>query len=217
MKQFCLLVYLLTAYSGFLFSQDIIVKKNGDQTQAKVTEVTETQIKYKTWDNLDGPVYSISTSAVSEIKYQNGKTDVFSNSNPPPQTRSVTPQTPTGRAPKYKGEIIGGSIMTALGPICLIPGAILVIAGVGLNEDTYDVYGNQVYGTGNGYLISGSILIAAGVAFAVAGPILLSRGLYLKRGGRPVTLNLRPIDSKFDMSFRAKINQTKLAGVSLNF
>ena len=36
-------------------AQDIILKKNADEIQAKVLKVSDTQIEYKKWDNLDGP------------------------------------------------------------------------------------------------------------------------------------------------------------------
>ena len=38
-------------------AQDIILKKNADEIQAKVLKVTETEIEYKKWENLDGPIY----------------------------------------------------------------------------------------------------------------------------------------------------------------
>lgn len=61
------------------FCQDIITLKNGDEIETKVTEISEHQIKYKEFDNLDGPVYAVSKSKIFMIKYKNGKKDVFSN------------------------------------------------------------------------------------------------------------------------------------------
>jgi len=69
---FCL---LLTGLESF--SQDVIILKNGDEIQSKVTEVLTDIIKYKKWNNQDGPVYSSNKADVFMIKYQNGTKDVF--------------------------------------------------------------------------------------------------------------------------------------------
>lgn len=59
------------------FSQDIITLKTGDEIISKVLEVTTDQIKYKKWDNIEGPTYTSLKSEVFMIKYQNGTKDVF--------------------------------------------------------------------------------------------------------------------------------------------
>ena len=58
-------------------AQDVITKKNGDEIQAKITEVGQNEIKYKRFDNPDGPVYTIGKSDVFMVKYENGTKDVF--------------------------------------------------------------------------------------------------------------------------------------------
>ena len=40
-------------------------------------EVTTSEIKYKKFDNLDGPTFSILKSEVLIIRYKNGTKDVF--------------------------------------------------------------------------------------------------------------------------------------------
>lgn len=69
---FCLLLIGLNS-----FSQDVIILKNGDEIQSKVMEVSTDIIKYKKWDNQDGPIYSSNKLDVFMIKYQNGRKDVF--------------------------------------------------------------------------------------------------------------------------------------------
>lgn len=59
------------------FSQDIITKKTSEDIQAKVLEVTTTEIKYKKFDFQDGPTYSIPKSEVMMIRYENGTKDIF--------------------------------------------------------------------------------------------------------------------------------------------
>ena len=62
--------------------QDIITKKNGDDIQAKVLEITLTELKYKNFNNLNGPLISILKSDVIFVKYENGTKDVFAEEKP---------------------------------------------------------------------------------------------------------------------------------------
>lgn len=60
------------------FCQDILVfRENGSELKTKVLEITDAVIKYKKWDNLDGPTYSIPITTISRITYKNGQQDVF--------------------------------------------------------------------------------------------------------------------------------------------
>ena len=65
-------------------AQDIILKKNADEIQAKVLKVTETEIEYKKWENLDGPIYTIPANEIFIIKYQNGSKDIIRPTPPAP-------------------------------------------------------------------------------------------------------------------------------------
>lgn len=60
-----------------LRAQDIIIKNNGDEIKSKVIEINDNEIKYKTFENLDGPLYTMKKSEVFMIRYQNGGKDVF--------------------------------------------------------------------------------------------------------------------------------------------
>ena len=68
---------ILTLISLTAFSQDIIVKKNGDEIESKVLEITLEVVKYKKYDNLEGPTISILKTEIFMIKYENGTKDVF--------------------------------------------------------------------------------------------------------------------------------------------
>lgn len=74
-----------------LDAQDFITKKTGEDIKAKVTEVGRTEVKYKKYDNLDGPVYTIPVSEILVIRYENGTNDVFNvSSAPAPTSASVS-------------------------------------------------------------------------------------------------------------------------------
>jgi len=77
MKKILLSVITLcfSVLSGF--SQVVITTKSGESIQAKVIEVGPAQIKYKKFDNPDGPLYWILNSSVLMVKYQNGTVEVF--------------------------------------------------------------------------------------------------------------------------------------------
>jgi hypothetical protein len=59
------------------YSQDVITKKTSEDIQAKVLEVTTTEIKYKKFDNINGPTYTLLKSEVLMIRYENGTKDIF--------------------------------------------------------------------------------------------------------------------------------------------
>lgn len=59
------------------YSQDKIVKKNGNSFDAKIVEVNASGITYKELDYLDGPTHSLNKSEIYQINYSNGKTEVL--------------------------------------------------------------------------------------------------------------------------------------------
>jgi hypothetical protein len=70
--------FILTAISfHFSFSQDIITKKDGVDIKAKVMEVSATEVRYKKFENLNGPVYSLAITEIYMVKYENGEKDLF--------------------------------------------------------------------------------------------------------------------------------------------
>lgn len=71
-----LLLFLCVCYSN-MFSQDTLFHKSGEIQAVKVSEINPQLIKYKKFENLNGPVYSISISDVQRIKYSGGQIDSF--------------------------------------------------------------------------------------------------------------------------------------------
>jgi hypothetical protein len=63
-------------------AQDTIYERSGNIFNGKVTEVTQSEIKYKKTTNADGPTYTLNKEDVTLIHYKNGSKDVFvSNPN----------------------------------------------------------------------------------------------------------------------------------------
>ena len=77
MKRILFVILTLGLFTTTIFSQDIITKKTGEDISAKISEVTQTEIKYKKFDNLEGPIFSILKSEVLMIRYENGTKDIF--------------------------------------------------------------------------------------------------------------------------------------------
>ncbi len=77
-KTLLLTVQILIA--TFCFSQDVIIKTNGDEIKSKILEVSQNEIKYKVFDYQNGPSYTISKSDIFMVRYENGTKDIFNDS-----------------------------------------------------------------------------------------------------------------------------------------
>jgi len=80
MKTFGLFI-LIAIFSFAGFSQDTLYTTGGKVITGKVTEISQTEIKYKSASNPDGPLYVIDKSTIVLIEYKNGSKDVFQNSS----------------------------------------------------------------------------------------------------------------------------------------
>lgn len=60
-----------------IYSQDLITKRNGDEIKAKVIEVGTDEVKFKKFDNIDGPLFVVKKSEIIFIKYENGSKEIF--------------------------------------------------------------------------------------------------------------------------------------------
>ena len=63
-------------------AQDIIHTYDSAPIKAKILEIGDDYMYYKTWDNPDGPLYNISLSRVVKIVFENGSTKVFAPVSP---------------------------------------------------------------------------------------------------------------------------------------
>ncbi len=98
MKKALLLCFSAWLLASYAMAQDIIIMRNGDEVEAKVTALTDSDISYKKWSNQDGPTYTTAKSKVFMIKYKNGDKDVFKEEAPAPA--ATAPQ--EAAAPKYE-------------------------------------------------------------------------------------------------------------------
>lgn len=91
MKKYFLFAMLLFC-AGFTKAQDVIIKNDSAKIQSIVIEITETTIKYKKWENQDGPLFNIALNEVNMIIYENGQKEIIkpSGSNLPVPFASTT-------------------------------------------------------------------------------------------------------------------------------
>lgn len=66
---------------GMACAQDIITTKDGSDIQAKILEVTNSEVKYKRFSNLEGPTLTINKSDILIVRYENGENEVFKESD----------------------------------------------------------------------------------------------------------------------------------------
>ena len=79
MRYLLFFFFLLVCASG-LNAQDKIYKKGGEVIKAKVIEIGVDEIKYKVFDNPEGPIYVIDKDRILKVEFENGKTETYQNS-----------------------------------------------------------------------------------------------------------------------------------------
>ena len=168
------IVILLAIGLNVVNAQDIIITKDSKKINAKVTEINENDIRYKKYENLDGPSYSMKKSEIASILYENGDVEVF-NTNVVPQT-----------APQYNSNYSTDDFKKAkglrnAGISCFSVGLATWVIGSGLfglnDEYVYNsVTRTGFYAMSDAALISGITLSTIGGATTITGIIMWAVG-----------------------------------------
>lgn len=169
-----LCVFALTATT--LFAQDIIVTKDAKKIEAKILEVSKTEIKYKELDNLEGPTFVLETKEISSVVYANGKVELY-NQNAEGNKQEVekhevvvnknddTKQETDGRIYREDGEYYyKGTYISSREVVRIL---------VRENSAAYSEWKKA-----SGMLIGGSVCTGIAGGLAVGGIIPLVRGQY---------------------------------------
>lgn len=112
MKKIYITLFVLVL--GGVFSvnaQDIITLKDGSTIQAKVLEIHPLEIRYKRFDNQNGPIIIIYATNVSSIKYPNGVVDVINTASTGAVQQNI--QMGAGGAQTTGGAQTPGSVLPA--------------------------------------------------------------------------------------------------------
>ena len=82
---------------GFIFTnskliaQDKITLLNGTEIISKLNEISDTEIKYKLFDNQNGPDRVLLKKDIFSIKYENGKIEVYNSGNLISENQNANP------------------------------------------------------------------------------------------------------------------------------
>ena len=98
MKRFLVLVGCFITLTCVCFAQDVIVTRDSRRINALVTQVNVDDVRYKHFDNPNGPTYMLRKSDIVVILYQNGRVETFETGNARTQPATSAPaQTQTQR------------------------------------------------------------------------------------------------------------------------
>ena len=92
MKKKIFLLLLMVGQFMASSAKDVIVMKNTTPIEAKVLEVTPTEVKYKKISNLEGPIFVIYRSEINTIVYENGEVESFVQESATNTDKANTPQ-----------------------------------------------------------------------------------------------------------------------------
>lgn len=80
MKKYLLLICAIIMMTLSTMAQDILFRSSTDSIKVKVLTISSTEVTYRDWSNLDGPIFSIPKDEVAAIHYANGTYNFFSAS-----------------------------------------------------------------------------------------------------------------------------------------
>lgn len=87
-------------------AQDLIFKTDASRIEAKVTEITPSEVRFKRFSNPDGPTYVLPVKDIRYIEYPNGEKEVFSTPDTIPAI-PLTPATPVAQSPVAEVSSVG--------------------------------------------------------------------------------------------------------------
>ena len=161
---------LLVASIASAFAQDIITLKNGEDIQALVQEIGDVDVKYKKFDNLNGPNYTLKKSEIFIIRYANGSKDIFTiePTTSVPVTEQPNTQRQMGGIPLNPLSIDGVQIFNSDGKKLSKSEIQNLMRNVPEALDLYNS-GARKRGIATGFAIPGNILCWGGLGIMIAG------------------------------------------------
>jgi len=118
MKKFTFIAVLIFS-SIFANAQDVIYKNDGTEIKVKIIELTTETVKYKSFEQLQGPIRNLLLSDVFMIIYEDGTKEVIkknattqaqTQTQPQTQSQPQQQQTPTIIMPKIEPVMNNSSL-----------------------------------------------------------------------------------------------------------
>ena len=108
---------------------DLIIKSDGTKIEAKVLYIESDVVKYKRFDNLDGPTYSVNQDDIATILYANGTVDVFQKKTPSEKFYPMARQSEIKTCDELQADFERASRLKQKGVGLLVPGLMIFVAG----------------------------------------------------------------------------------------
>ena len=91
MKHIIITFLIALMSSACVWAQDIIITNMAQKIDANILEVSTSEIRYKEWDNLDGPTFVLGVEEIVTIIYANGKVVLYNQSESLENTKAIEP------------------------------------------------------------------------------------------------------------------------------
>lgn len=105
MKKTFILLMIALMISSLAMAQDVIVTTDAQKIEAKILEVSKSEIKYKEKGNLNGPTFVLGTEEINSIIYSNGKVVLYNQPAEVEKSQEEIPQ-PAQTKEDYDIEIV---------------------------------------------------------------------------------------------------------------
>lgn len=205
MKKIVLSTLIIFVFSTLSYSQDIIELNDGSEIKAKVTEVLPKEIKYKKFNNLDGPIYTINKSKILMIRYENGDKDIIQKEVQNNEKLAISSGYYKGnnkiRKKEFKtllstnqkaySEYKSGNLVKTLGLVIAIPSAAYLGWSIGQGEVESEA------------LIAGGLGVVGGFLAVIGGNSMIKK-------------SIKTYNSDKSISYEFKINSNGI-GIALSF
>ena len=208
-KKIFISLLLLTIVNVVSFSQDLIITSSANRIEAQIIEISKENIKYKMWNNPQGPTFVLSSDEINTIIFANGmvktykatndnKTIVLNNVVENKDIQNYDSEMLNMHIKRIKNDIEKSNDLISGGIGCLGGGAVLTIIG----SAYYDVLGGR-----NMYNKEAKV----GVAFMTIGAACMHASIPLLIVGH---MKRNKIEAQFELS--ANSNESAV-GLTLNF
>lgn len=140
-------------------AQDIIVTADSKKIEAKILEVSDSQIKYKEVDNIDGPVFVLDTKKINSIIYSNGNVTLYNQTSSDKQQEITSKESSLvtnqeGKIYRTRGGYFRNDVYISATEVARI-----------LEREDKAAY--KMWNKSGGLAIGGGICIGAGAGLAV--------------------------------------------------
>ncbi len=139
---------------------DFIVMKDGTVVEGKITEISETEVKYKKCNNLSGPSYTTKLDKVARIKYSDGNEESFGTRSKNPVVSSVPSKSSTNDSwnPFAIASLIMGILSFTI-LLALVTGPLAFIFGIIAHNQINNESGNKGRGMATFGIVIGAIVL----------------------------------------------------------